>query len=358
MIKQSTIDEVRTKMDTQEVLETLGVVFKKEKACCPFHNEKSASFHIWRKQNTYKCFGCGRSGDAITAVMMLEKKTFIESLEWLAAMYNITVEYDQAAQQEPEETKNKRTEMMHLVEAMHRTYEKSLHDMPNEAPVWKYLHDRGFTSDICKQWSIGFAPNQSKFITGSIINMGMHAVAVECGLLRTKEGNTWDFYRNRIIIPIYNNNGQITGFGGRWLPQHDDTDRDNAKYFNPCESLLYQKEKTWFGLDRAMKAINNAGFAYLVEGYFDVMSWHNAGACNTISACGTAITETQMRILKRYTTHVVLCLDGDSAGIKKTMDLINHLLRLDFKVEVLPLVDKMDPDEFARKFSVGELVEQ
>lgn len=353
MIKQSTIEEVRSVMDTQEVLQDLHVVFKNNTACCPFHNEKSASFRVWKKNNTYKCFGCGASGDGITAVMKLERKTFTEAVEWLAAKYHVMIEYDQAAEQESEEKKNARTEMLHLLDFAHRRYEDALHNMPNDAPVWQYLENRGYTADLCKEWNLGFAPNDWKFLTGSIINMGKHGPACEVGLLTSREGKTWDFYRNRIMIPIYNSSGILVGFGGRWLPTGDvKEDKEASKYFNPCESLVYNKQNTWYGLDRAMKAIKDRGFAYVQEGYFDVQAWHNGGVCNAIAACGTAISPIMIKILKRFTSHVVLCLDGDDAGKQKTMSAINEFLKQDYKVEVLPLPEKIDPDEYAKQFFI------
>lgn len=346
MIKQSTIDEVRSRMDTMEVLSSYGVVFKRDKACCPFHNEKSASFHIWKRQNLYKCFGCGKNGDAITFLMDYERKTFTESIEILAARYNIAVEYDQVSKEESQEIKDERQEMQQLLRWCQKKYEDALHTMPLESDVWQYLLARGYDAEICKHWSLGFAPDDWKFTTSSIINMGKLSVAQNCGLVKTSQGKSYDFLRNRITIPIHNASGVLVGFGGRDVSGA----KDQPKYLNPSESLVYNKQQIWFGLDKAVKAIKDTGYAYVVEGYFDVTSWHEGGIENTVAGCGTEITETQARILKRYTDHVVITLDGDAPGLKKMLKLVDLFLKLDFKVETVELPDNQDPDEYKRQY--------
>lgn len=351
MIKEASIDEVRIRMDTREVLEDFGVRFKNDKACCPFHGEKTASFHVKKSGNFYKCFGCGASGDGITAAMKLGSKTFIEAVQWLAEKYKISLEFDHKAVEEAEETKDARSHMLKLAEYAQTQFETYLQSLPDTHEVWKYLSNRGYDRNYCREKSIGYAPDEWKFLTTPIINMGVHKFATDMGLIRVKEGNSYDFYRNRITIPIHNATGQIVGFGGRWMPTgNEEQDKNAAKYFNPSESLIYSKDKTWFGLEKAMKAIKDEGFAYVQEGYFDVMSWQKAGAWNTVAACGTSITPNQIRQLKRYTSHAVLCLDGDKAGKTKQLKLINDFLAADFKVEVIELPNGQDPDEFALNF--------
>lgn len=352
MIKQITIDEVRAKMDTREVMEQMGVVFKRDKACCPFHGEKSASMHVWKRNNIFKCFGCGVSGDAITFIMKHERKTFMEAVEQLAGLYNITVERDQEAQKKLEETKETRTVMAEVLAFSQKKFEDMLHSMPADSEVWNYLNDRGFNTDFCREWSLGFAPDDWKFLTTPLINAGQFNPAMELGIISTSSGKNFDFYRNRITIPIHNNNGQLVGFGGRILGKGE------PKYFNPRNSLLYNKDAIWFGLDRAAKAIKEWEYVYVVEGYFDVMSMHLADVCNAVAACGTEVTEGQAKILKRYTDHVVIALDGDKPGITKTMKLINTFFKLGFKVELINFPDNKDPDEYIRylKQSPTEIV--
>ncbi len=362
MIKQSTIDEVRAQMDTQEVLQDHGVVFKKETACCPFHKEKTPSLHIWRRQNTYKCFGCGKSGDAITFLMEHERLTFVEAVEWLANKYGTVIEYDQVAQQESQEKKDDRQEMLAVLTWAHKKYEDMLYALPDESDAWRFLHNRGYDADTCRRWSLGFAPDDSKFVTTSLINMGKFQPATGIGLVWTKEARNWDFHRNRIIIPIHNASGQLVGFAGRDISNAS----GSAKYLNPVESPVYNKQQIWFGLDKAMKAMREESYVYIVEGYFDVMSLHLAGLENTVAGCGTEVTELQCKLLKRYTSHVVICFDNDldkeqsgkkNAGVDKMMKLINLFLKLDFKVEMIEIPAGGDPDEYARRWQ-PELIEE
>lgn len=361
MIKQSVIDEVRAQMDTQEVLQDLGVKFKRETACCPFHKEHTPSFHIWRRQNTYKCFGCGKSGDAITFLIEHEGKTFVESIEWLAAKYNVIVEYDQASAQESQEKKDEREEIRGVLKWAHKKYEDLLHSLPEESDAWQFLTQRGYSQGTCRRWSLGFSPTDWKFVTSPLINMGRLQPAISCGLVCPKEGNNFDMFRGRIIIPIQNATGQLIGFGGRDITGS----KEAPKYLNPSESLVYNKQQTWFGLDKAIKAIKEEGYVYLVEGFFDLMSLHLTGMENTVASCGTEVTDVQCKILKRYTSHVVICFDNDqdkersgkkNAGLEKMMKLINTFLKFDFKVEMIELPGGGDPDEYTRRWKPEKIV--
>lgn len=344
MIREETIQAIRGKMDTREVLEDLGVTFKKDVACCPFHNEKTGSFHVWKRNDRYKCFGCGETGDAITAVMKLKQLNYAEALEWLAAKYNVTVEYDQAAAEESAEKKEAKQVQLELLEYARQQWEKCLFSLPQDSTVWQYLLARGYTSEICREWNIGYAPEDFKFLTTPIINMGKYQPGIDVGLISSKEGKNWDFFHNRIMIPIYGSTGLISGFGGRIVGDGE------PKYLNSKESDAYSKSFTWFGLDRAYKAIKQAGFAYVTEGYFDCMSWHLAGITNTVAGCGTEINESQIKKLSRVTEHVVLALDGDKPGQKKSMKLVDLFLSQNFKVEIVPLPNGMDPDEYKTQF--------
>lgn len=345
MIKQETIDQVRNKIDIYEVLGKF-IVIKKNMACCPFHNEATPSFHIWKNKQLYKCFGCGKSGDAIRFVMEHERKNFNEAIEWLAAEYNIPVEYE-AGTAETEEKRNEREEQLQVVAFAQKKYEDLLNQLPEDAAVKQYLHSRGITANRMKEWSMGFTPDQWKFITTPAINMGKHTPALGCGLIYTRDGNSWDAYRNRLTLPIHDHNGMLVGIASRMIPTGDkEADKKTAKWMNPAESLIYSKKKIWYGLFQAMRALKETGFAYVVEGYFDVQTMHNADVCNTVASSGTEIDDAHVKLLKRYTDHVVILYDGDKAGLKKSMKQINLFLRYEFKVSVIELPDNLDPDEF------------
>ena len=351
MIKQTTIDEVRLKMDIYEVVAHF-ITVKKDTACCPFHNEHTPSFLIHRAKQIYKCFGCGAGGDAITFVMKYEKRTFIEAVEWLCNFYNIVIEKDGAATAEYEKTKDAREEQTALLRWAHKKYEDMLHTLPAEAAAVCYLQQRGYDAERIRSWSLGYAPDDWKFITTPAINMGKLTPAGDVGLVSVSAGNNYDFFKNRITIPIHDHNGLLIGFGGRWVPTGDAAeDKKQAKYFNPKEGLIYQKSKVLYGLNLAQKAIKEAGFAYLVEGYMDVQAMHDAGINNTVATCGTEIDDHQVKLLKRYADHVVIAYDGDEAGNKKMMKGVDTFLRHNCKVQVAALPDAMDPDEY-----IGSLV--
>lgn len=355
MIKQNTIDELRGKMDITEVIGNF-ITVKKDKGCCPFHNENTPSFTIKRAWQTFKCFGCGASGDAIAFVMKHEKKTFLEAVEWLCAFYHIAVEIDQVAQQEAQERKDERQEMIALLQFAQKKFEDLLHTLPADASAMEYLHSRGYDDERIRSWSLGYAPDDWKFLTTPVINQGKHAPGVASGLLYSNGGKNWDFFRNRIIIPIHDHNGVLVGFGGRLVPSDDAETKKQPKYLNPPESAVYSKSKVWYGLWQAQKAVRDEGFVYVVEGYLDVQAMHDSDVVNTIASCGTEIDEQQVKLLKRYTDHVCMCYDGDDAGTKKMMKQIDLFLRHAFKVTCVELPGKMDPDEYIRAVKSGELL--
>ena len=348
MIKQSSIDELRDKADLSEIVSRYTTI-KKSTGCCPIHNEKSPSFHIYDKKQIYKCFGCGAGGDVFKLIMVLENKPFIEAAEWLAAHYNVTLEYDQVRQGEAQEVKDMRKDMLAVCDYAQGRYTKSFDQLPSDAAAKVYMQNRGYDEERCQRWGIGFAPDGFKFLASNIVDMGKYNTGMEMGIIGTTNGVTWDFFRNRITVPIHDQNGMIVGFGGRHLPSGDaKADKEQAKYLNPKESLVYNKKKIWYGLWQAQRAIKDYGFAYVTEGYMDVQSMQDAGMINTVASCGTEFDEDQAKFLKRHTDHVVMAFDGDAAGTKKTMKKIDILLQLGFKVGVVEFPNQMDPDEYVR----------
>jgi DNA primase len=354
MIKQSIIDELRFKMDITEVVSNF-LELKKNQACCPFHNEKSPSFRVTPAKQIFKCFGCGEGGDAIRFVMKHEKKSFLEAIEWLCGFYHIGIEYDQQLQQEYEKTKDAREEQLQLLTWAQKKFEECLHALPDDAAAVQYLLQRGYDRDKMRSWSLGVAPDDWKFLTTPCINMGKHGAGVDCGLLYSEGGKNWDFFRNRITIPIHDHNGVLVGFGGRLVPGGD-VDKKQPKYLNPKESLVYSKSKVWYGLQLAAKAIKEEGFVYVCEGYMDVQSMHDSAMMNTVASCGTEIDENQVKLLKRYTDHVVMCYDGDEPGQKKAMKQIDLFLKHHFKVSVVDLPEGKDPDEYINELAGDGIV--
>lgn len=353
MISQSTIDAV---FSTADIVDIIGTHVKLKRAganhtgCCPFHDEKTPSFSVSPSKQIFKCFGCGEGGNVVDFIIKHEKKTFPEAITWLADRYNIAVEEDQQSQQTPQETKDKKQEMKTLLNWASGCYEKAFHLLPEEAPAKQYLYGRGYTEERIRQWGIGFAPADFKFLSSQVINAGKHSIALELGLIKTREGISNDFYYNRIIVPIHDHNGQITGFAARQIPTGTDEDKKWPKWINPPNSLIYNKSKTWYGLNTARAAITKQKMAYLVEGYPDVHAMQDAGIENTIAPCGKEIADDQILFLKRYTSHICFIpnIDDNGSGQNAVLKHIDRFLAFDFKVSVVELPECNDADEYIR----------
>ncbi len=322
------------------------------KACCPIHNESTPSFSVNIAKNIFKCFGCGAGGDGISFVQQYRRVTFLEAVEIIAGIAHIDLITEQkyTPEQQIQYLKlreEKKTKLQLLIEAQ-ELYKTEL--WKNDE-VLQYLHEvRRWDYDTIKHWGMGFAPNNNRSLCDQYSNKGLLPLAIGAGLVREKEERCYDVYQNRILFPIHNEKGELISFGGRVLSDKDA--KLYGKYKNGYSSDLYNKSKTIFGLDKADKSINELEFAILVEGYADVISMHKAGATNTIATCGTALTEEQARLIKRYTNSIVLMRDGDEAGIKATEKDVRILLAHDFKVEVMALAEKKDPDDYAKTFFI------
>lgn len=376
MIKSSCIDQVKQHLIIEDVIGTFVKLTEKGKkilvGLCPFHNENSPSFSVSIPKQMYKCFGCGESGDGIQFLMKHEKKTFIEAIEWVAAYYNIAIELEQETPEDKakrEQTKDVKKAMLSALKLANELYHKHLMALPDENEVWKYLLGRDITRAIAIDWQIGFAPLERKFVTSPIINANLYQAGADCGLLYTgKDGMPVDFFCNRIIFPIQDSNGHIISMSGRIVPTGDKAiDKKYPKWKNLPESLIYQKSLVLFGLYQALtaKAFNETkdGIppAYLVEGYNDVISMHEAGVFNTVASCGTSITLDQLKLIKRYTKTVALYQDGttdeikdgehtkNDSGHKAMLKAIDKCLAEGLRVMVVDTPGK-DPDEYAREY--------
>lgn len=338
IINEQTIDQVRA-LPIEDVLGKY-ISIKRNETCCPFHNENTPSFRINIKKNYYKCFGCGKSGDAIRFVQEHKHLSFLEAIETIAKNHNINVEYVEFANEvERKEKITKFETAKQILNYAHDYYRKAL---AGNDVIKQYLLERGFDDDKIEEWQLGYAPEGWKNITPHVINSNWYPVANEIGLVLTSKDQNYDALRNRITIPIFDKHGQIIGFGARAIGD------DKPKYLNPNENFLYSKSTVLFGLDRAIDAIKREKRAILVEGYFDVMSMHNAGVENVVAPCGTACDDKQLLMLKRYTDTITIMYDGDSAGQASTTKLLNNALRLGFNTLTVELTSK-DPDQLARE---------
>jgi len=338
----------------------------------PWHDEKTLSFYVVPSKNIFKDFSSGKGGSAIHFVMEKTGLSYPEAIKDIAGKCNVRLEFeDNATNTEERKKEVEHTETLYkLNEATARKYTEQLQAIVNgqstmdHGQVAKELAKRQWTQDTIIQWQLGYAPDAWRFIT-DLAGDKSHAAAKELGLIKTDEnkGVTYDTFRHRLMYPIHNHHGRIVGFGGRALPPSPSAQGDQkadftpAKYLNSSESSIYKKENVLFGLHFAHEAIRKCGYAYLAEGYTDVISFHQAGYNVMVATCGTALTDGHCKLLRKYTNKVVLFRDGDEAGQKATLRDVDILLQAGFEVDVVPMPlvegrDKVDPDDLTRMFDL------
>ncbi|HRH59642.1 MAG TPA: DNA primase [Chitinophagaceae bacterium] len=369
LIKEETIQAIKDRTDIADIIMQF-VKLKKHGAnligLCPFHNEKSGSFTVSPQRQIYKCFGCGRSGDAISFIQEHDKKTYPEAIEWLGSYYNIAIELQEeepGAKEKREAVKNQK-EL--LINALQLAQDKYTDALLKNTTALTYLHERGITDEVMQFWGIGYAPDEWQFISHDIINRNLYQPGIDAGIIKTKDGKTYDFLRNRITIPIHDAAGNLVALAGRWLPTGDTAKDDaHAKYLNTCESIAYKKSEVLFGMYQALqaKAFKKENCAFLTEGYFDVISMHEAGAQNTVAPCNSMMTDAQLKLLQRHTDHFIFLIE-DEASQTAVSKSINECLRNRIAVEIISLYKKekkdgkektikCDADEYARQWQAG-----
>ncbi|MES2287881.1 MAG: DNA primase [Bacteroidota bacterium] len=359
MISRNTIDQIRELSIVDVIGRYVGDLKKagsSYRAKSPFTDEKTPSFYVVPQKQIFKDFSTGKGGDCITFVMEFKNLNYPLAVKEICSDFNITVEDDyEAPVRDPQETE--RIEMLYKInQATARKYAQFLYTMDGSHPQFNHVADeiirRQFTEETVIQWQIGYAPDMWHYLTDLLVNKGNYQHGFDLGLIKTKGERNYDTYRHRLIFPIQDERGRIVSFGGRHLNGAiaTQTDGDVIKYINGPESPVYNKSKTLYGLFHAMPGIRKAGYAHVTEGYTDVISMHQAGFNNTIGTCGTSLTDDQVTLLKRYTQKVVLVFDGDKAGIAATGRAIDMFLAQGFEVDVLPLPEGKDPDDFVRMF--------
>jgi DNA primase len=306
--------------------------------CCPFHNEKTPSFSVSPSKGIYKCFGCGKGGDAISFVMDHEKCEFMEAVRIGSKKLNLQVDW-QEQKRDFNEEEYKHKESLRIVCGKAAEYFQSCLKESPEALA--YLKKRNFVTDATDPFMIGYAPSGNTLIKwAGEQNLNLNTLQ-EAGLIATNDqGQRYDFFRDRIMFPICEKNGKVIAFTGRTLSER----KDLAKYMNTGETDVFKKGNELFALNIAKQTIRNQNRAYIVEGNFDVKRLHSIGITNAIAPCGTALTEEQVLLLKQYTRNVTLIYDGDKAGkhaITKNGEL---LVKNQFNVAVLEIPDGEDPD--------------
>lgn len=310
------------------------------KALCPFHNEKTPSFVINREKQIYKCFGCGEGGDVIGFVMKIENLDFVEAVKLLANKANIEIKNEESSQEVSKHIKEK-----NLCYEINRKaglyFYNNLTKKSN--PALQYLSNRGFNRKTLASFGLGYSINSWDNLINYLQNEGYNLEDIQkCGLIRPgKKSGYYDYFRNRIMFPIFNVRGNVVGFGGRVL------DDSLPKYLNSPETKIFNKSNILYGLNFARKNITN-GQIILVEGYMDVIALNQAGFKNTVASLGTSLTKYHGKILNKYCDEIIICFDGDAAGVKATMRSINILNEVDCNFKIMVLPEGQDPDDFIK----------
>jgi DNA primase len=354
MITKPTVDRI---MEATDIVDVIGefVQLKKRGAnfvgLSPFVNERTPSFTVSPAKGIFKDFSSGKGGSAVTFLMELEKFTYPEALKWLAKKYGIEVEETIDTTENLEEQNRRESLMIVSGYAAKFFHESLLNSDEGQSIGLSYFKERGFNSETIKKFELGYSPDQWEAFTGSAIKEGyQEEFLVESGLsVKRDNGNLYDRYRGRVMFPIHNFTGRIIAFGGRTLK----TDKNVPKYVNSPESEIYHKSNVLYGLYFAKKAIREEDNCYLVEGYADVISVHQAGIENVVASSGTSLTVEQIRLIGRLTKNVTILYDGDAAGVKASLRGLDMILEEGLNVKVVLFPDGHDPDSYVQKFGTA-----
>ena len=322
---------------------------------CPFHNEKTPSFTVSPSKNICKCFGCGKGGTPVNFIMQHEHLSYPDALRYLAKKYNIEIVEKELTAEEMQ-ARTKRESMMALNEFAGRYFVDQLWRTEEGQSVGlAYFRERGFSDAILQKFQLGYSQNQYHAFSDEAIKSGFSATVLsDVGLAtRSDRGGMVDRFRGRVMFPVHSLSGRIVAFGGRVLVQTE----KSAKYVNSPESEIYHKSNELYGIYFAKESMVQNDAVYLVEGYTDVLSMHEAGIQNVVASSGTSLTQGQIRMIHRFTSNITVLYDGDAAGIKASIRGIDLLLEEGMNVKVVLLPDGDDPDSFAKKHNANELIE-
>lgn len=361
MIPQETVQKI---LDTARVEEVIGdfVTLRRRGAdlwaCCPFHGEKTPSFHVIPAKGQYYCFGCHKGGSAVGFIMDYEHLSYVEALRYLARKYNIEiVEKEETAE---DIANRQRNESLLLVsEYAGKFFKEQLHTDEGRFVGLEYFHSRGLEDATIEKYGLGWAPSSRHALTDAAKAAGYKdEYLLETGLCAAYDSDNrlHDRFYDRVVFPIHSMSGRVIAFGARTLKSKEEG-KPYAKYVNSKESDIYVKNKSLYGIWFAKNEMARKDKCYLVEGYLDVLSMHQLGITNVVASSGTALTEGQIGLIKRFTQNVTIMYDGDSAGIHAALRGIDMFLREGMNVKVVLIPDGDDPDSYSRKHSLAEVEE-
>ena len=347
MIDKETVDKILDAADIVDVVSDFVHLRRRGSnyvGLCPFHNEKTPSFSVSRSKGICKCFSCGKGGSPVNFIMEHEQMSYYEALKYLAKKYNIEVKERELTDEE------KQAQSERVNDFALKNFEDNLFNTDEGRSVGlSYFYEREFTDSTIKKFHLGYSMEGRSELYNAIKKNGYNPTyAIESGLCIKGEHGVYDRFKGRVMFPVLNIAGKVIAFGGRTLK------KDPAKYVNSPESIIYKKKNELYGLYQAKQAIVKKDKCFLVEGYTDVLSMHQAGIENVVASSGTSLTEGQIRLIHRFTDNITVLYDGDSAGIKASLRGIDLLLAEGLNVKVLLLPDGDDPDSFAKKHNASE----
>jgi len=355
-IPESIIEQI---FSTAQIEEVIGefVQLKKSgsnlKGLSPFNNEKSPSFMVSPAKQIFKDFSSGKGGNVVTFLMELEQMSYPEALRWIAKKYNIEIPEERPQTPEEIAAGNLKEGVYLISDVAAKWYVQQLHETDQGKAIGlSYFRERGFTDETIKKFHLGYSPEQSSAFADYALASSYSEQSLESsGISMRNERGWYDRFRGRVMFPIHSISGRVLGFGGRILQSNAKA----AKYLNSPENPIYHKSKVLYGLFQAKQEIVKRDEALLVEGYTDVLSFYQNGVQNVVSSSGTALTEGQIAMLKRYTPNITLLYDGDAAGIRASFRGLDMMLEQGVNVRVVPFPEGEDPDSFAQAHSTEEL---
>lgn len=355
-ISETSVNAVLGALDIIDVLSdylTLKKSGSNYKANCPFHDEKTPSFMVSPNKGIYKCFGCGKSGNALRFVMDHEQLTFIEAIKLLGKKYNVEL-IEEAQSPEQVQLLSKKEKMYVALDWAKNLYISILQHEVDGKIAREYIKSRGISPKAQETFGLGLSPKGwDGLFKASLVHKLDEGVLSEAGLIVKREEKTFDFFRGRLMFPIIDTNGRVLGFGGRDLKG----DGKGPKYINTPQTEVYDKSNVLYGLYQAKRAVRDKDRLILTEGYTDVIALHQAGIEEAVSASGTALTEGHIHRIKRFTKNVVLLFDGDGAGQQAAKKGIELCLRMGLFPKVCLLPEDHDPDSYIHKFGGQHLAD-
>ena len=357
MIDPQTVERIKSTANIVEVVSEFVTLRKSGvnyKGLCPFHDEKTPSFHVSPARNICHCFGCGKGGDPVGFIMEHEQMTYPEALRWLANKYHIEIEERELSDEEKRE-QSERESMFIVNEWVQKYFEDILHNHVDGVAIGKqYFRSRGFRDDIIREFQLGYDLPDNRILPETALRQGYkEEFLLKTGICyKTERGELKDRFAGRVIFPWKGVSGKIVGFGGRKLDAA--TKGVQQKYVNSPDSVIYHKDHELYGIYQAKQAIAKEDRVYMVEGYTDVISMHQCGIKNVVANSGTALSVHQIHTLHRFTSNITLLYDGDSAGIHAALRGTDMLLKEGMNLKVLLLPDGEDPDSFARKHTAKD----